>query len=154
MPRKKKPSSKAAPKSTKKPSRYNRRSGFEVRISKELDDAGCKYTYETYSYEYDEALRKNQARCLDCGSKDLVRTGWYTPDFFLSNGTIIETKGRFSAADRRKMLAVEEEHKLGIKMLFMRDNRLSRQSKTFYSDWCMANGYDFAIGHVPKEWMK
>lgn len=130
------------------------RSKFEGRVAKELDDAGCKYTYETYSYEYDEPLRKNQARCLDCGSSSLVRTGWYTPDFFLSNGTIIESKGRFTAADRRKMIAVQEEHGLDIKMLFMRDNRIHKTSATFYSDWCMEHGYDFAIGSPKKEWLK
>lgn len=130
------------------------RSKFEGRVAKELDDAGIKYKYEVYSYEYDEPLRKNQARCLDCSSKNLVRTGWYTPDFFLGNGVIIETKGRFTAADRRKMLAIQEEHGLDIKMLFMRDNRIHKNSATFYSDWCMENGYDFAIGSPKKEWLQ
>ena len=138
----------------KTPSKSGMRSKFEKRIAKELDDAGVKYTYETYSYEYDEPLRKNLARCGECGSKDLLRTGWYTPDFFLSNGTIIETKGRFTAADRRKMVAVKEGHGLDIKMLFMRDNRIHKNSTTHYSDWCMQNGYDYAIGSVPKEWFK
>jgi len=141
-------------KASTKPAKANMRSKFERRVAKELDDAGCDYTYETYSYEYDEPLRKNQARCLDCGSSSLVRTGWYTPDFFLSNGTIIEAKGRFTAADRRKMLAIQEEHGLDIKLLFMRDNRIHKNSKTFYSDWCMQNGYDFAIGSPKQEWLK
>lgn len=138
-----------------KPSLATRRSKFEVRISKELEDAGIKYEYEAYSYEYDEALRKNLARCLECGSKNLVRTGWYTPDFFLSNGVIIETKGRFTAADRRKMLAIQEAHPdLDIKMLFMRDNKIHKNSATHYSDWCMQHNYDFAIGHCKQEWLR
>jgi len=137
-----------------RPSKGGMRSKFEKRIAKELDDDGVDYTYETYSFEYDEPLRKNMASCLDCGSRNLVRTGWYTPDFFLSNGCIIETKGRFTAADRRKMLAIQEEHGLDIKMLFMRDNRIHKNSSTFYSDWCATNGYDFAIGTYNKEWIK
>jgi hypothetical protein len=132
-----------------------RRSKFEDRIAEDLDEKGIKYTYETWSYEYDEPLRKNLARCLDCDSTNLVRTGWYTPDFFLENGTIIETKGRFTAADRRKMLAIQEAHpELDIKMLFQRNNKIHKRSLTTYADWCMENNYDFSIGEVKEEWLK
>jgi hypothetical protein len=132
-----------------------RRSKFEDRIAKDLKNAGIKFTYETWSYEYEEPLRKNLARCASCGSTDLLRTGWYTPDFFLENGTIIETKGRFTAADRRKMVAVREAHPdLDIKMLFMRDNKIHKNSKTYYTDWCMANGYDYSVGEVQQAWLK
>jgi hypothetical protein len=120
-----------------------------------LDKANVKYTYETYSYEYTEPLRKNQARCTECGSTVLERTGWYTPDFFLENDVIIESKGRFTAADRRKMLAIKEAHpELNIKMLFMRDNKIAKNSKTYYSDWCMKNDYEFAIGEPLQEWLQ
>lgn len=131
------------------------RSKFESRIGKDLRDAGMPFDYEAFSYEYDEPLRKNRARCSECDSTALVRTGWYTPDFFLENGVIIETKGRFTAADRRKMLAVKLEHPtLDIKMLFMRDNKIHKNSTTFYSDWCMEHDYDFAIGSIKPEWLK
>jgi hypothetical protein len=131
------------------------RSKFERRIAKELDDAGVDYTYETYSYEYDEPLRKNKARCMDCGSSDLMRSGWYTPDFFIHNGYIIETKGRFTAADRRKMKCVTEQWPdEKFVMLFMRDNKIAKNSKTFYSDWCMDNDIDFSIGTFKQEWIK
>lgn len=132
-----------------------RRSKFEDRVAKDLRAVGMPFTYETWSYEYDEPLRKNLARCADCGSKRLLRTGWYTPDFFLENGCIIESKGRFTAADRRKMLAVQKGHPdLDIKMLFMRDNKIHKNSKTHYSDWCMENGYDYSIGILLPEWLK
>jgi hypothetical protein len=131
-----------------------RRSKFEDRIAKELKDAGIKFTYETYSYEYDEMLRKNMARCGECGSTELIRTGWYTPDFFLDNGVIIETKGRFTAADRRKHIAVREAHpELRIVMLFMRDNKIHKNSNTYYSDWCMSHDIEYAIGHPLQEWL-
>jgi hypothetical protein len=133
-----------------------KRSKFEERIAKELDDAGISYKYEEWSYEYDEPLRKNLARCGDCGSRSLLRTGWYTPDFFLENGVIIETKGRFTAADRRKMVAVAAAHPdLDIKLLFMRDNKIHKNSQTKYSDWCEQNGYDYSINEeVKEEWLK
>lgn len=130
------------------------RSKFEQRIAKELKDAGIEFEYEKYSYEYEEPLRKNRARCDDCGSSNLVRTGWYTPDFFLKNGVIIETKGRFTAADRRKMLAVQSEHPdLDIKMLFMRDNKIHKRSLVKYSEWCVVHNYDYAIGTFKEDWL-
>ena len=131
------------------------RSKFERRLAKELKDAGVPYTYETYSYEYDEPLRKNRARCLHCGSTDLVRTGWYTPDFFFKDGHVIEAKGRFTAADRRKHLSVREAHPdLNIKFVFMSDNKIHKNSKTHYSDWCMENDFDFSIGTFKQKWLK
>ncbi len=131
------------------------RSKFEGRVAQLLEEAGVTFTYETLSYEYEEPLRKNQARCGACNSTNLVRIGWYTPDFFLSNGIIIETKGRFTAADRRKMIAVKKEHPdVRIVMLFMRDNKIHKNSSTHYSDWCMTNGYEFAIGTPLQEWLQ
>ena len=61
------------------------------------------------------------------------------PDFFLPNGVIIEAKGFFKPSDRRKMLAVKEAHpELDIRFVFMRDNTLSKSSKTTYSMWAEA----------------
>ena len=132
-----------------------RRSKFEDKVAKELDDAGVKYEYESVQLEYREPLRKNLATCGDCGSTNLLRTGWYTPDFILSSGLIIEAKGRFTAADRRKMLAVIEAHpKERIVMLFMRDNKIHKNSTTHYSDWCMKHNIEYAVGHPHKEWLK
>ena len=134
--------------------RQGKRSKFEVRVAKELDDAGVKYEYETLQLEYQEPLRKNLAQCGECGSKFLLRTGRYTPDFVLPNGIIIEAKGKFDAADRRKMLAVRAGHPTRrIVFYFMRDNRIARRSNTYYSDWCMNNDYDFSIGQLKQEWL-
>ena len=131
------------------------RSKFEKKIATHLHSKGVKYEYEQVQLEYEEPLRKNKARCGACGSTDLLRSGWYTPDFILSNGCIIETKGRFTAADRRKMKSVIEQHPdEKIVMLFMRDNKLMRRSKTHYSDWCMQNNIDFAIGLPKEEWLQ
>ncbi len=61
------------------------RSGLEEQTAKDLKKRKVLFTYE-----------ETKIKWLD--SK--VRT--YTPDFVLPNGVIIETKGRFVAADRRK----------------------------------------------------
>ncbi len=130
-----------------------KRSGFEVTIANDLDKAGVAYEYESLVFTYTEPLRKNLAECGECGSTNLIRTGRYTPDFVLSNSTIIETKGRFDAQDRRKMIAVRDEYTdYKFVLLFMRDNRISRRSNTYYSDWCMTNQFDFSIGQLKKEW--
>ncbi len=132
------------------------RSKYETRVGQYLKSKGVAFTYEKTSYEYDEPLRKNRARCSACGSTDLLRTGWYTPDFFLDTGTIIiETKGRFTAADRRKMVAVKQNHPdLDIRMLFMRNNKLTKRSNTTYTDWCDKHGYISAVGMPPEAWLE
>ena len=130
------------------------RSKFERTIGKYLKQNNVPFRYEEYSFEYEEPLRKNKARCADCGSTKLLRQGWYTPDFFLDNGYIIETKGRFTAADRRKMKAVKDAHpNEKIVMLFMRDNKIHKNSTTHYSDWCMDNGFEYAVGLPLEEWL-
>ena len=130
------------------------RSKFERRVAQSLKDRGVQYTYEEYSYEY--AVKVVRSECQDCGSTNVV-TGsrWYTPDFFLSNGIIIETKGEFTAKDRVKMVAVKEQHpELDLRLVFMRDNKLSRQSRTRYSEWAKKNGFKYAISDVPDAWLK
>jgi len=131
------------------------RSKFEKRVARYLDELGVNYEYESIELEYEEPLRKNRAFCNDCGSQELRRIGWYTPDFVLANGTIIEAKGRFTAADRRKMLAVIEGHPdLRICMVFMRNNKLSKRSNTTYADWCEANNIEYTIDSINMEWLE
>lgn len=131
------------------------RSKFEQTIAEYLDERKVKYKYEPFQMEYDKPLRKNRSYCGDCYSTNLVQSGWYIPDFVLSSGLIIEAKGRFTAADRRKMLAVRECHPdETIVMLFMRDNKIHKRSTTYYSDWCMEHDYDFAFKEPKEVWLK
>jgi hypothetical protein len=95
------------------------------------------------------------AKCINCGSKNIGVQRRYTPDFFLENGVIIETKGKWTAKDRYKMLDVFESHpKANIRMLFMSNNKISKASKTRYSDWCEAKGIRYAVETIPEEWLK
>jgi hypothetical protein len=82
--------------------------------------------------------------------------GWYTPDFWLPSSSIfIETKGRFTAADRRKMEAVilgnPEERFV---MLFMRDNKIHKRSTTTYSKWCEDHGIEWSVMEPKEEWLQ
>lgn len=113
------------------------RSKFEAKVAGELTKQKVKFAYEYERLPY-----------------NLHLTCTYTPDFTLASGIIIETKGRFTSADRRKHLAVRAVHPhLDIRFVFMRNNTLSKVSKTKYSDWCDKHNFKWAIGSVPKEWI-
>lgn len=118
------------------------RSGFEKRVATFLDKHKVKYEYETVKLSFVEPATD--------------RT--YRPDFILPNGIHIECKGRFTPADRKKILLVKEQHpELDLRLVFMRDNTLSRSSKTTYTAWCQAKGVISHVaedGAIPKEWLK
>jgi hypothetical protein len=75
----------------------------------------------------------------------------------LPNGIIVEAKGKLDRLVREKMaLVFEQNPDLDIRLLFMRDNKLSKTSKTRYSDWCEKRGIKYAVseqGHIPEEWL-
>lgn len=82
----------------------------------------------------------------------------YIPDFIITrrDGTVlyIEAKGWFRSEDRAKMLAVVRDNpSLDIRMLFGKDNLISKGSSTRYSEWCIRHSIPYAIGKVPKEWL-
>lgn len=111
------------------------RSGLEERIAKSLDTQNIPFLYEAKGFTYTLASR-------------------YTPDFFLPNGIILEVKGFFKPSDRRKMLAVKEQHPdLDIRFVFQRNNTLTKNSKTTYGAWCDKHGFPWCIyPHIPPDW--
>jgi hypothetical protein len=120
-----------------------------MEVTEMLKQLEVDYEYEAESFPWVETLPNGF--CPDCGSI-AVATRSYTPDFFLSNGVIIESKGRFTPKDRKIALAMQELHGNDFKLLFQYDNRLSRKSKTRYSEWCRKNGIDYAVRQIPEEW--
>lgn len=53
-------------------------------------------------------------------------------------------------------LVVEQNPDLDIRMLFMRDNKIAKNSKTRYSDWCKKRGIVYAVselGEIPEDWV-
>lgn len=122
------------------------RSRFERQVGTALTEAGIAYEYEAKSYELWFPVIRGH-RCIDCSSKAVEKLSWYTPDFFTDCNVIIEAKGRFTALDRKKQLAMKEHHPdVLIVMCFMRDNRLSKVSSTKYSDWCEKNDVPYVVG--------
>ena len=119
--------------------KYGFRSGLEERIAEQLDKAGVEYTYEQVKLKY-----------IKPASSHI-----YTPDFVLSNGIIVETKGRFLAMDRQKHLLVKKHNPtLDIRFVFSNSNaRISKVSRTTYADWCNKNGFKFADKTIPQEWI-
>jgi hypothetical protein len=83
------------------------------------------------------------------------------PDHIIErkDGTVIyvEAKGlgrAFDSKARQKMVAVKQQHPdKDIRIVFMRDGPLQKNSKMRASDWAVKNGYPFAIGKVPEEWL-
>jgi len=116
------------------------RSGLEEETSKFLTDNGAKFTYEEMKIKYLQPATERQ----------------YTPDFVLENGIIIETKGRFLVADRKKHLLVKRQHPhLDIRFVFSNSKqKLNKASRTTYADWCIKNGFQYADKEVPVHWIK
>lgn len=115
------------------------RSGLEETISLQLTSLSVPVMYETEKIKYEV---------------NEVRT--YTPDFILPNGIIIESKGRFVAADRKKHLLIQRQHIfLDIRFVFSNSKaKLTKGSKTSYGDWCKQHGFLFADKLIPEEWIK
>ena len=117
------------------------RSGFEKKVAQSLESTKTKYNYESVVLSYTIPATKHR----------------YTPDFILENGIIIEAKGNFTAPQRKKMAAVIEQNPdLDIRMLFMRNNPITKTSKTKYSDWCEKREIKYHVsanGTIPEEWL-
>ena len=81
---------------------------------------------------------------------------FYTPDFVLPNGIIIESKGFFTVADRRKHIEIQRQHpKLDIRFVFANENsKLRKGSKTSYAKWCEKNNFKFCHRVIPEKWLK
>ena len=115
------------------------RSGLEERVAKELNEAGVGYEYESVKVKY-----------------DVHETRTYTPDFILKKGYIIvETKGRFTTADRKKHLLIKRQHpKLDIRVVFKNSRaKQYKGAKSTYADWCDKHGFMYADKSIPEEWL-
>ena len=115
------------------------RSGLEDDISVDLKKRGVSFEYETLKIKW-----------------TLLENKTYTPEFILPNGIIIESKGRFVAADRKKHLKVKEQHPdLDIRFVFSNSRaKLNKGAKSTYGDWCDKYGFTYADKRIPDEWLK
>jgi isocitrate dehydrogenase kinase/phosphatase len=80
----------------------------------------------------------------------------YSPDFILPNEIIVETKGRFVLADRKKHLLIKEQHpNLDIRFIFTNSkNKISKNSRTTYGEWCEKHGFKYADKLIPDSWLE
>lgn len=136
--------------------RGDHRSGLEDRTAAYLTSRGINFEYETESLQYYKKVPKSQ--CEDCGGTQVLKEHWYTPDFILdidAKKIYIEMKGKFSGTDRVKMVLVKEAHpELDIRMVFMRDNWITKEHKNRYSDWAIQKGFPWAVGSIPDGWIE
>jgi len=114
------------------------RSGLEDQIASFLKQHQKEVRYEKLKIEWED-----------------LRYRTYTPDFELDNGIFIETKGMFDNDDRRKHIAIKEQHpELDIRFVFSNANaKLYKGAKSRYCDWCDKNGLMWAHRIIPQEWL-
>jgi hypothetical protein len=115
------------------------RSGLEVKIAKQLDDAGVSYQYEMFKLQYHIP----------------ARFSLYTPDFILANGIVCEAKGEFTSQDRKKHKLINAQYPdLDVRILFSNPNQtIGKKSKTTYAQWCDGVGIPWAGREIPQEWI-
>ena len=119
--------------------KYGYRSGLEVKLSDYLKKLRIDFGYECIKIEWEDLAYRT-----------------YTPDFILFNGLIIETKGMFTAADRRKHLAIKKQHpSLDIRFVFENSRRkLRKGAKSSYAEWCIRYGFKYYDRIITEEWLK
>ena len=118
------------------------RSGLEEVVSNQLTSNGIATQYESKDNVINYIIPATNHK--------------YLPDFKLPNGIIVETKGRFLAADRKKHLLVKQQNpNLDIRFVFSNSkNKISKNSKTTYADWCDKNGFKYADKVIPENWFE
>ena len=115
------------------------RSGLEENIAKQIKKAKHKVRYEEVKIRWvDFSIRS------------------YTPDFVLDNGIILEVKGFWPTADRRKHAEIKKQHgDLDIRLVFENSRRKIRKgSKTTYGDWCEKKSIVYCDRVVPQNWLR
>lgn len=124
------------------------RSGLEENVGGDLTERGVPFRYEEVKLRYTKPVTSHT----------------YTPDYILLNGIVIETKGIFDAADRKKHELIKAQHPgLDIRFVFTRSKstltkRVPKTHKNYatqttYADWCRKHGFQFADKLIPPEWM-
>ena len=125
--------------------KYGYKSGLEHTVADAIKSTSYDLKYETEIINYVVPERKAK----------------YTPDFVFikRNGQFmfIETKGRWTTADRTKMKHVLASNPgVDIRMVFQNPNqRLSKTSKTTYAEYALKLGIKHvAKKDIPTEWLE
>ena len=113
------------------------RSGLEEKVANLLTGLGVSYEYESKRIPY-------------------VIQHHYTPDFVLPNHVVLECKGYWDPADRRKIKTIVKDNPdIDLRMVFQSPfNTISRKSKTTYAQWCDNLGIPWTSFHnIPLDWL-
>ncbi|HEX4851365.1 MAG TPA: hypothetical protein VFV08_11190 [Puia sp.] len=109
----------------------NYRNKFERQVYNALKRARARFAYEAQKIPY-------------------VIASHYIPDFRIetTNGLVfVECKGYFRPEDKRKLFCVKRQHpEIDLRIVFYAENKK-------YIKWCIKNGFRYAIGKVPNEWL-
>jgi predicted nuclease of restriction endonuclease-like RecB superfamily len=104
---------------------------FEVKLFKQLKRSRVNFEYEPIRIPY-------------------TLSGYYIPDFLIdgSRRILVEAKGYLRPEHKRKMVAVKRQHpELDIRIVFY-----AKVAKNIR--WAEKNGFPYAIGKIPKEWLR
>ena len=104
------------------------KSGLEELVFNFLTKEKCSFEYEGMKITYFQpAIKKT-----------------YTPDF-VTKKIIIETKGAFNSADRKKMRLIKSQNpNLDIRFVFSNaKTKIGKKSKTTYGKWCELFGFRY-----------
>jgi len=84
----------------------------------------------------------------------------YTPDFPINDRFIVEAKGAFNSADRKKHKLIREQHpELDIRFIFSNSKtKIGKKSLTTYGKWCELFKFKFHCIQstkipFPQEWL-
>ena len=121
------------------------KSGLEEVVYKYLTENKCNFVYEGMKITYFQPETKKT----------------YTPDFPINGCFIVETKGNFNSADRKKMKLIKKQNpKLDIRFIFSNSkNKIGKKSQTTYGKWCELNNFPYHCIQSTKEtfpsnWLK
>ena len=121
------------------------KSGLEEVVFNFLKENQCSFKYEGMKITYFQpAIKKT-----------------YRPDFPIKGSFIIETKGAFNSADRKKMKLVKKQNpKLDIRFIFSNSKtKIGKKSLTTYGKWCEMFNFPYHCvtstkQTFPTEWIK
>jgi len=137
---------------------FNRQKYKRVRISKTVE---LKSGLEEVIYNY---LKDNKVHFVYEGMKikfELpTQKKSYTPDFPINDRFIVEAKGAFNSADRKKHKLIKEQHpELDIRFIFSNSKtKIGKKSQTTYGRWCELFKFKFHCIQstktpFPEEWL-
>jgi hypothetical protein len=114
----------------------------ETVFAEKMDSLGIEWMYEPEKLQWEPPKRK------------------YTPDFkvLCEDGTFfyVEYKGYLRPNDKVKMKAVKKQHpNVDIRFVFQNASKpIYKGSPTNYGMWAEKNGYLWAEGFMPEDWLK